>query len=304
MIHSQPVVEVNGLVKRYDGAPVVDAVDLHVQQGEIFGVLGHNGAGKTTIVECIQGLRTPDAGSIQVLGRDPTRDRERLRASIGSQLQDSALPDRMQVREAVELFSTRRCTDAGELLSAWGLADKQRTPFAKLSGGQQQRLLIALALLNSPRIVFLDELTRGLDPAARRETWAAIRRVRDEGTTVVLVTHFTDEAEALCDRVIVMRHGRVVASGTPVGLINDHARTARVSLAAGAQVSHEHKDLERIDGVDRVETDGEGVDIVGSSHMIPYVCAELVARNLVNGDLRITQPTLEDALLEMTGGNQ
>ncbi len=297
------IVQVEGLVKRYRDVRAVDGIDLEVREGEIFGVLGANGAGKTTAVECIQGLRTPDEGTIRLCGLDPTRQREQLRRLVGSQLQDSALPDRIRVREAMHLFSIDRVPSA-DLLEAWGLADKQRTPYARLSGGQQQRLLIAIALLNSPRVVFLDELTQGLDPAARRETWDVIRAVRDEGTTVVLVTHFADEAEALCDRLTVFRAGKVAANGTPAELINRHARSARVSLRLRAGQPFQQERIELLAGVDRVDRDGDRVEIHGASRMIAYVCAELVSQRAVGDDLRVSQGTLEDALVEMMEGDR
>ncbi len=294
------VVEVVGLVKSYGDVPAVDGIDLDVGAGEIFGILGANGAGKTTAVECIQGLRSADAGTIRVCGLDPTRQREQLRRLVGSQLQESALPDRIRVREAIHLFSTDR-SPTGRLLETWGLSERQRTPYGRLSGGQQQRLLIAIALLNSPRVVFLDELTQGLDPAARRETWDVIRAVRDEGTTVVLVTHFADEAEALCDRLTVFRAGKVATRGTPAELINRHARSALVSLRLRAKQELRPEPIERLDGVDSLDIEGDRVEIRGNSRMIAFVCAELVAQGAVGDELRVSQGTLEDALVEMMG---
>jgi len=189
-------VTVRGLRKAYGSRVVVDGLDLDVPAGEIVGLIGANGAGKTTTVECIQGLRKPDAGILRVLGYDPVTQATELRPLIGSQLQDSALPDRLRVAEAVELFGTARARDGGELLSRFGLAERRRSAFGSLSGGERQRLFLVLALLNRPRLVILDELTQGLDPAARRNVWAAVRRLHDEGTTVLLVTHAMDEAEA------------------------------------------------------------------------------------------------------------
>ena len=206
-----------GLRKAYGNRVVVDGLDLDVPAGEIVGLIGANGAGKTTTVECIQGLRKPDAGILRVLGYDPVTQAEKLRPLIGSQLQDSALPDRLRVAEAVDLFGTTRARDGGELLEQFGLAQRRRSAFASLSGGERQRLFLVLALLNRPRLVILDELTQGLDPAARRDVWAAVRQLHDEGTTVLLVTHEMDEAEALCGRVVVMRAGRVLDAGAPGG---------------------------------------------------------------------------------------
>jgi len=192
------VVTVRGLRKAYGNRVVVDGLDLDVPAGEIVGLIGANGAGKTTTVECIQGLRKPDAGTLRVLGYDPVTHAEELRPLIGSQLQDSALPDRLRVAEAVGLFSTARARDGDELLERFGLAQRRRSAFASLSGGERQRLFLVLALLNRPLLVILDELTQGLDPAARRNVWAAVRQLHDEGTTVLLVTHEIDEAEVLC----------------------------------------------------------------------------------------------------------
>src|SRR5271155_2459940 len=203
------VVTVRGLRKAYGDRVVVDGLDLDVPAGEIVGLIGANGAGKTTTVECIQGLRKPDAGILRVLGYDPVTQAGELRPLIGSQLQDSALPDRLRVAEAVGLFSTARARDGDELLERFGLAARRRSAFASLSGGERQRLFLVLALLNRPRLVILDELTQGLDPAARRDVWAAIRQLNEDGTTVLLVTHEMDEAESLCNQVLVMRAGRL-----------------------------------------------------------------------------------------------
>ena len=186
---------VRGLRKSYAGRVVVDDLDLDVHPGEIVGLIGTNGAGKTTTVECVQGLVRPDAGTLRVLGLDPTTQADRLRPLLGSQLQHSALPDRIRVGEAVELFATARARDGRELLERFGLGARVRAPFAGLSGGERQRLFLVLALLNRPRLVVLDELTQGLDPAARREVWSAVAQLHDAGTTVLLVTHELDEAE-------------------------------------------------------------------------------------------------------------
>ena len=215
------VIEVVNLRKRYGDHVAVADVSFRVAEGEIFGIAGPNGAGKTTTVECLEGLRKPDAGTVQVLGLDPQRDRDRLRRLVGIQLQESQLQDRLRVGEALKLFSSfyPRPADWRQLMTDVGLADKQNTAFAKLSGGQKQRLSIALALVGNPRIAILDELTPGLDPQARRDTWSLIRAVRDRGVTVVLVTHFMDEAERLCDRLAVIDAGRVVALDTPAALV-------------------------------------------------------------------------------------
>src|SRR5580704_12988135 len=222
------VVSVRGLVKVYGNRRVVDGLDLDVAAGEIVGLIGANGAGKTTTVECIQGLRRPDAGTLRVFGLDPLADAARLRGLVGSQLQSSGLPDRLRVGEAVQLFSGR---DGAELLEQFGLAERRRSPFAALSGGERQRLFLVLAVVNRPRLVILDELTQGLDPAARRGVWAAIDELRGTGTTVLLVTHELDEAEALCDSVIAMRAGRILDAGPPAALVARHAGWATVTFS-------------------------------------------------------------------------
>jgi ABC-2 type transport system ATP-binding protein len=292
------VIEVQGLTKRYDSHLAVDDVGFAVTEGEIFGILGVNGAGKTTIVECLQGLRRPDRGHMRVLGLDPRAAGSRLRALVGSQLQASALPDRLRVDEAVLLFGDGDRRSAERLLAAWNLESLRRSSFASLSGGQRQRLFIALALLNRPRVVFFDELTQGLDPMARGDVWAAIRDVRDRGTTVVLVTHFMDEAEALCDRVAVVRGGRVVDAGTPADLIARHARSTSVTFTP--PVSFDPAVLAILPGVDRVERRGERIRVVGTNELIAPVCARLLGDDH-NGplDLRVHHPNLEDALIAL-----
>ena len=296
----EPVVEVRGLTKRYGGRAVVDGVDLEVAEGEIVGLLGANGAGKTTTVECLQGLRRADGGTVRVLGPDPAVDGPRLRTLNGSQQQESALPDRLRVGEAVSLFRGPRAAPVDGLLAAFGLDGKRRTAFSALSGGQRQRLFLVLALLNRPRLVILDELTQGLDPAARRDVWDAIRALRDGGTTVLLVTHYMDEAEALCDRVVVMRDGRVVDAGTPAQLVHRHAPWASVRFdwPSGAP------DWRAVTGVRRVERDGTAVEVHGDRPMVAYVCAELVRSGRVPADLAVEMPDLEAALVSLlaTGG--
>jgi ABC-2 type transport system ATP-binding protein len=241
------VIEVQGLYKRYGSTVAVDGVSLAIPAGEIFGIVGPNGAGKTTTVECIQGLRRPDAGSVRVLGLDPRRQAKTLRRRIGAQLQQAALPDRLKVQEALDLYASLYPdpADPRALLEEWGLTDKRSTAFAGLSGGQRQRLFIALALVGRPEVVFLDELTAGLDPHARRDTWQQIRAVQARGVTVVLVTHFMDEAERLCDRVAVLDRGRVLALGTPRALTVD-AGAATLDDAFLVLTGHSPLHLEEI----------------------------------------------------------
>jgi ABC-2 type transport system ATP-binding protein len=215
------VIRVSGLSKRYGPVVALDGLSFSVARGEVFGVIGPNGAGKTTLVECLLGLRRAERGTVEVLGLDPWRDARALRQRTGAQLQDSSLPDDIRVGEALALFASfyapRR--DWRPLLAHWGLGDKRTARFASLSGGLRHRLFVALALVNDPEVVFLDELTSGLDPQARRGAWRSISRLRERGTTVVLVTHFMEEAERLCDRVLVLDGGRLLALDTPRGLV-------------------------------------------------------------------------------------
>ena len=294
-----PVVEVRELCKRYGDRLVVDQVDLDVHEGEIVGLLGANGEGKTTTVECISGLRRPDAGSVRVLGMDPQIDGPRLRSLVGSQLQESALPDRLRVAEAIELFRGPRAMPVEGLLAAFGLAEHRRQAFSALSGGQRQRLFLVLALLNRPRLVILDELTQGLDPAARRDVWDAIRSLRDTGTTVLLVTHYMDEAEALCDRVVVLEGGRVLDSGPPVQLVDRHApwATMRFSPPRGLQLHQ----LEELPGVGHVRRVSSSVEMHGERRMIAHVCAYLVGTGDVPDDLAVVMPDLEEAVVALLG---
>jgi ABC-2 type transport system ATP-binding protein len=224
-----PIIEINDLRKNYRSGTALDGISLHVEPGEIFGIAGPNGAGKTTLVECASGLRRPDGGTLRVLGLDPRSDRRRLLQRIGAQLQEAALPDAIKVGEALRMYASfyDRPADWRALMDEWGLADRKNARFANLSGGWKQRLFIALALVGDPELVFLDELTTGLDPAARRTTWGLIKDMRARGITVVLVTHFMDEAEALCDRLAVVDHGRVIAEGSPAELV---ARAGSASL--------------------------------------------------------------------------
>jgi ABC-2 type transport system ATP-binding protein len=299
----QFVIEVDGLRKQYGANVAVENVSFAVTAGEIFGIAGPNGAGKTTSVECIQGLRHRDGGAVQVLGLDPQRETQALRRRIGSQLQESALPNRMKVWEALDLFASFVPGESNWqlLLDQWGLRGKEKTAFADLSGGQQQRLFIALALINNPEVVFLDELTQGLDPAARRVAWRLIEAARDQGATVVLVTHFMDEAESLCDRLAVIDRGRVIALDTPQGLIARYGGPITVTFSCDVP---DLTWLEQIPAVDRVSRRGQRVDVVGTGPVVPLVAAELVGRGIVPLDLRVEQRTLDDAFLALTAHDE
>src|SRR5882757_4936889 len=295
-MRNQAVVMIRDLRKRYGGRAVVDGVDLDVEAGEVVGLIGANGAGKTTTVECIQGLRRPDSGTLRVLGYDPTTQADQLRPLIGSQLQDSALPDRLRVHEAVELFATSRARSGDELLERFGLTSRRASAFGSLSGGERQRLFLVLALLNRPQLVFLDELTQGLDPAARRNVWAAVAQLRDEGATVLLVTHELDEAEALCDRVVAMRDGRVLDAGPPADLVDRHAKwaTMRFTWTGTAEL---YTELRGVSGVQSLERIDDRLEVRGDRRIIAYVGADLVRRGAVPDDLTVEVPDLEAALL-------
>jgi ABC-2 type transport system ATP-binding protein len=297
---AKSVIEVQNLRKTYGTTVAVADISFTVNEGEIYGLLGPNGAGKTTTVECLQSLRQPDSGTISVLGLDPRTQAQELRRRIGSQLQESALPDRIRVWEALDLFAsvTPDALDWHVLLEEWGLAEKQKASFSSLSGGQRQRLFIALALVNNPRLVFLDEMTTGLDPAARRVAWDLIRTVREHGTTVVLVTHFMDEAEKLCDRVAIVDHGKIAAIDTPQGLITEHASEVRVVFTT------EQLDLtwlDEIPEVRKVARTGPRVEVEGSGPVLALVAAALVQHGITPSDLRVEQPSLEDVFLKLTG---
>jgi ABC-2 type transport system ATP-binding protein len=294
-----PVIEVNNLRKRYGSHVAVADVSFQVHQGEIFGLLGRNGAGKTTTVECLQGLRRADGGRVRVLGLDPQRHTQQLRRRIGCQLQEAALPDRLRVWEALDLFASLTSveTDWQVLMDQWGLADKRKAAFSSLSGGQRQRLFVALALVNDPEVVFLDELTQGLDPAARRVAWGLIRAIRDRGTTVVLVTHYMDEAEQLCDRIAVVDGGRVVASDTPQGLIARFGGPIKITFTPDG---HDVRFLNDVAHVRAVRWRGDRIEAEGTGPVLALVAAELVARGIVPADLRADQATLEDVFLRLT----
>lgn len=294
-----PVVVVEHLQKRYRDAVAVRDVSFEVAPGEIFGLLGPNGSGKTTTVECLQGLRRADGGNLRVLGFDPTHQAAELRRHIGSQLQESALPDRMRVWEALQLFSSLR--DGGvaweTVMHEWGLAEKRNAAFASLSGGQQQRLFVALALVNTPEVVFLDEMTTGLDPASRRVAWGLIEQVRERGTTVVLVTHFMDEAEHLCDRVAVISDHEVVAGGSPAELVGRLGGGGEVTFSTDADVTF----LGDVEGVAVVTREGSRVRVTGTGPLLARVAAALVDQGIEPADLDVRRPSLEDVFLDLTG---
>jgi len=292
-------IQVDDLHKSYGTTRAVDGVSFEVERGEIFGILGPNGAGKTTTVECLQGLRHPDSGTLRILGLDPTRDLREVKRRIGSQLQESALPDRIKVWEALDLFaaSAGSSVDWEPLVDDWGLATKRDAQFASLSGGQKQRLLVALSLVNQPEVVFLDEMTTGMDPFARRVAWGLIERIRDKGSTVVLVSHFMDEAERLCDRLAIIAGGRVVAMGTPEELRREHGGPTRVRFTAAIDTRF----LSKAKGVNLVRADDGTIEVEGKGAVAVSVAAALAAKGLAPEDFEVLRPSLEDVYLKLTG---
>lgn len=297
----QTVIRAQNLRKSYGTTVAVEDVTFKVRRGEIFGVVGPNGAGKTTTVECLTGMRRPDAGTAEVLGFDPAKGDDELRRRVGVQLQQAALPDRLKVREALELYSSFYDSPADwrELMDHWGLVEKRNTVFSELSGGQRQRLFVALALVNDPEIVFLDELTSGLDPQARRASWDLVNDIREAGKTVVLVTHFMDEAQALCDRVAVVDRGKVVALESPEAMI--HSLKAESSLSFVAENGFDPAFLRDLPGVVEAVRERERVVVRGGSSLLAPVAVELDRRGVEPHELRMERATLEDVFLALTG---
>nr|WP_244925271.1 ABC transporter ATP-binding protein [Georgenia faecalis] len=301
-----PVIEIDHLRKTYGEKVAVADVSLTVERGEIFGILGPNGAGKTTTVEVLAGLRQADGGSVRLLGVDPQAEPAAVRERVGIQLQEAKLPAKLRVGEALALYASfyPHPADADELLDLLGLTEKKDTAFADLSGGQQQRLSIALALIGNPEVAILDELTTGLDPQARRDTWALVERVRDSGVTVVLVTHFMDEAERLSDRLAIIVDGRVAALGTPAELVrgSEHERAFRMRLPG--ETSDAVADaLLALDDVHSVRHDGEEYEVTGGERVLPAVVLDLARRDIVPDEVRTLSRTLEDVFVEVSGAS-
>ncbi|MER5908214.1 ABC transporter ATP-binding protein [Streptomyces mirabilis] len=294
------VIEVTGLRKSYGGRPVVDGVSFAVEEGEIFGILGPNGAGKTTTVECVEGLRIPDAGRVRVTGLDPVADHEQVARVLGAQLQESELQAKLTVREALELYAAfyPHPADWRPLAERLGLTAKLTTRFAKLSGGQKQRLFIALALIGNPRVVVLDELTTGLDPRARRDTWQLIEDVRASGVTVLLVTHFMEEAQRLCDRIAVIDKGRVAALDTPSGLIRRSAGSTVISFTPSAPL--DEGDLNALPALASVEHKDGRITLSGTDETVNAVITLLARGHITAHQLRVSDATLDDAFLDLT----
>jgi ABC-2 type transport system ATP-binding protein len=302
--HARPmetVIDVQHVTRTYGGRRAVDDISLQIQEGEIFAILGPNGAGKTTLVESIAGLRAIDSGQIRVLGLDPRRERDALRQLLGIQLQESALPDNLRVGEALALYASfyPNPVDWRELLDGLGLEAARTSRFAKLSGGQKQRVSIALALVGNPRIAVLDELTTGLDPQARRDTWELIERVRDRGVTVVLVTHFMEEAERLADRIALIDDGRLIALDTPDGIVQ--RVDADQELRFRPSQPFDETILTGLPEVRTVVRSGSTVTVAGGGNLVFAVTAALARNGVVANDLRIEQAGLDDAFIALTG---
>jgi len=303
-VKDQKVITVEMLRKVYGDTIAVNDISFDVENGEIFGIVGPNGAGKTTTIECLEGLRKPDGGKVTVLGVDPQHNSNYLRAQTGMQLQQSNLPDRIKVWEALDLYSSfyARPADWNQLLEQLGLKEKRNSPFAKLSGGQKQRLFIALALLPRPQLIFLDELTTGLDPQARHAIWDLVRDVRSKGTTVLLTTHYMEEAERLCDRVAILDFGSIVAMDTPEGLIRSLGAEGRVVFSIDGSLPGDFS--KALAGSTRIEMQGDRVVVHGTDSGVPLVSDvvnQLSRQGIRFHDLRTEQPNLEDVFLKLTG---
>ena len=298
-----PVIQVSAVRKTYGTTVAVDEVSFEVLAGEIFGLIGPNGAGKTTTMECIEGLRRPDRGTISVLGLDPSRDRYALQNRIGVQLQQAQLQKRIKVWEAVDLWASlyrKPATDGKRLLEKLGLTEKRNTWFMDLSGGQKQRLFIALALINDPEVVFLDELTTGLDPQARRAIWDLVHDIRERGKTVFLTTHLMEEAERLCDRVAILEHGRIIDIGTPRHLVDRHCPERTVVLATDAPNAVEL--FRAVPGVEAVTQAGTQFTILGRNDDLATAVIHCLSENRMRvTDFRTIAPNLEDVFLKLTG---
>ncbi|MHC5263973.1 ABC transporter ATP-binding protein [Streptomyces sp. UC4497] len=299
-----PLIEVAGLRKTYAGRAVVDGVSFTVGEGEIFGILGPNGAGKTTTVECVEGLRAADEGHVRVAGLDPVRDHAQVTGILGAQLQESEIQPKLTVKEALELYSAfyPAPLDWRPLADRLRLTDKLGTRFAKLSGGQKQRLFIALALVGNPRVVVLDELTTGLDPRSRRDTWELIEEVRDSGVTVLLVTHFMEEAQRLCDRIAVIDKGRVAALDTPAGLISRAAGSTVISFTPSAPL--DERALAGLPAVTSVDHRDGRVTLTGTDDTVTALLTLLARQHVTAHQLRVSDATLDDAFLDLTGAGQ
>jgi ABC-2 type transport system ATP-binding protein len=296
-----PVIVVDRLRKSYPSGVALDEVSFAVEDGEIFGVIGPNGAGKTTAVECVTGLRVPDGGSVRVLGLDPLRDRGVLNQHVGVQLQEGSMPPKIRVAEALGLFASfyRQPASAEELMALLGLSAKRHEYVKRLSGGLKQRLSVGLALIGNPTIAVLDELTTGLDPQARRDTWQLVEHVRDRGVTILLVTHFMDEAERLCDRVMLVDRGRVTALDTPAALAERAGGGTHMSFLPSVPFALDV--LGGLPGVSQVTQEGGRVRLTGTGDLVPAVLDALARGGVAARQVQVHSATLEDAFVRLTG---
>ncbi len=301
MVASGSAVEIAHLRKAYGELVAVDDVSLSVAEGEIFGILGPNGAGKTTTVECATGLRPADSGTVRLLGLDPYADREAVREIVGVQLQASAQPAKLKVGEILDMYRSfyRQPADVTELTEALGLAGKLGAYYKSLSGGQRQRLSVALALIGRPKIAVLDEMTTGLDPQARRDAWDLIEGVRERGVTILLVTHFMEEAERLCDRVALIDSGRIVALDSPAGLAEVARGGKTVRFVPSS--SFDERLLTELPEVTRVEHEGQDVVVTGSGELVNAVILALAAAGVTARGVQLDSSNLEDAFVRLTG---
>jgi ABC-2 type transport system ATP-binding protein len=305
-IASKSALRVHHLRKAYKDVVAVDGLDLEVQAGECFGLLGPNGAGKTTTVEICEGLTPPDSGEVEVLGRRWSSDAAQLRQRLGIQLQDTQLSEKLTVHETVRLFRSffRQGAEAFEVIARVQLEEKQNSRVGDLSGGQKQRLALACALVGDPDFLFLDEPTTGLDPQARRQLWELIEEFKESGRTILLTTHYMDEAERLCDRVAIMDHGKEIALGTPRELIAATCAEQMVEFTAGS-ASHalDVPALRRIEGVREIRTENGAVlmQVTQLHTSVPALLAELTRQNVPLTELRTHSATLEDVFVTLTG---
>jgi ABC-2 type transport system ATP-binding protein len=300
---SNSIIQVSGLRKTYGSTMAVDDVSFEVKNGEIFGLIGPNGAGKTTTMECVEGLRAPDRGTVSVVGLDPQRDVYRLQKRIGVQLQQAQLQKRIKVWEAVHLWASlydKRTADGDRLVEQLGLVEKRNAWFMDLSGGQKQRLFIVLALMNDPEVVFLDELTTGLDPQARRAIWELVRGIRDRGKTVFLTTHLMEEAERLCDRVAIIEHGRIIDMGAPEALVERHCPERTVVLSTDDPTAEER--LRTVSRFEEITSKDWRFTIRGSGDNFVTEVIRCLSENRIKvTDFRTVLPNLEDVFLKLTG---